>query len=214
MQRIHRAAGFTLIELLVVIGILSLLIAALAPAVFSAAGAADKFADKANMTWHYQVFTDYYNTYNRQLPRGTGAKFIIDPWVRKRVQRTQENFERYWTPGLPDDRKEQLLAMDLETVWTSPDEITSFDTQYAGPSADLKRQRLYGDGKLPMMANDNEFAPAFSDHTINVLMGGGDVRELLLDPDLIEFGFNGTPEEGAFAVGPESPHPLLQQLEK
>ncbi len=214
MQRIHRAAGFTLIELLVVIGILSLLIAALAPAVFSSAGAADRFADRANLSWHYTVYTDYYNTYKRTLPRNTGAKFIIDPWIRKRVQRTQENFERYWTPGLPDPRKEELLQMDLETIWTSPDEITSIDTQYAGPSADLKRQRLYGDGTLPLMANDNEFAPAFTDHTINVLMGGGAVKELVLDPDLIEFGFNGTPEEGAFPVGPESPHPLLQQLEK
>ena len=128
--------------------------------------------------------------------------------------------ERFWVPGISDPRKEELQEIaqndpkGYDAIWRSPDEVSSVDTNYAGPGPELKRQRLYGDGKLPIMADDNEFAPLFTDNTVNVLMGSGIVRELKVDPDFIAVGFNPDEPDAKVEVGPNSAHPLLQQLEK
>ncbi len=61
-----RAAGFTLIELLVVIGILALLITALAPAIFSGLRAGDETETEARMTQLVSMIEAYerhYGTY-------------------------------------------------------------------------------------------------------------------------------------------------------
>lgn len=207
-------AGFTLIELLVVIGIISLLAAAFLPDILGARASADKAADQANLGWHYQQITRYQTDY-KQLPRGTGHKFVLDPWVRGKVERTEQNFRRYWIPGLEDPRKDELLAQGVDTVWRSVDDLTSQDTHYAGPGPETRRARL--SGTLALMADDNEFGPAFNDFSINVLLGDGAVKTLQLDPDLTAHGFTGETDEEkleGFPVGPESPHPLLKGLER
>jgi prepilin-type N-terminal cleavage/methylation domain-containing protein len=206
-------AGFTLIELLVVILILGLLVAAFAPDIFGAQQRAEKAADQANLKWHYQQFIEY-NTRYRSLPRGSGHKFVLDPWVRGIVQRTPKNFDRYWIPGLPDPRKDELAAMDPEQIWRDLDGLRSTDTHYAGPSSEVResRVRLIPDGKQSLMADDNEFGPSFIDHTVNVLMGDGTVYEIKRD-EIEQYGYS-LEGEGAYCpVGPESPHPLLQKLE-
>ncbi len=211
---VSRSAGFTLIELLVVIGILALLSGVLYASLSQGNQAAERFADQANLRWHYQVFTDYHTSHGHKLPPGTGHRFVLEPWVSRSVQRTPENFERYWTPGLPSPRREALELLDMEKVWDDRSALDSDDTQYAGPSAELKQQRLFGNETLPLMANDNEHGPAFLDHTINVLMGGGQVRTLVLDPNLIREGFDPSVAGATFPVGAGSPHEVLSRLEK
>ena len=45
-------------------------------------------------------------------------------------------------------------------------------------------------------------------------MGDGTVTELFLDQHLQPLGYTGDGVEDWFQVGPESPHKMLQQLEK
>jgi prepilin-type N-terminal cleavage/methylation domain-containing protein len=212
MQRNARAAGFTLIELLVVIAILGLLIAAFAPDIFGARLTARLAADQANLGWHYKQFTIYEQKYDK-LPPKTGHKFVLAPWVDRVVQRTAQSFDRYWLPETTDPRKEDLSKLDPETIWQSFDELTSEDTHYAGPSAAALRGLRLGDGKKPLMADDNEFGPAWEDWTINYLLADGAVRSFTVK-DLEEYGFDPMQEGAVFEVGAESPHPLLQQLER
>src|SRR5690606_17444170 len=211
MQNPRRDAGFTLIELLVVIMIIGLLAVALAPEVFSARNTAAQAADQANLRRHYQNLTAYQTRY-KALPSQPGAKFVLAPWVRGIVQRTPEEFQYYWLPETPDPHKDELAKLDPKTIWRDFDEITSLDTHYAGPGEDLVRRRLYGNGELPLMADDNEFGPSWEDHTIHVLLGNGQIRVLLLDPDLLAYNFDADQPGAVFPVGPESPHELLQQL--
>jgi prepilin-type N-terminal cleavage/methylation domain-containing protein len=212
MQRLHRAAGFTLIELLVVIAILGLLIASFAPDIFGSRLRARIAADQQNLRWHYQQFTLYEQKY-KKLPSKTGHKFVLAPWVEGVVQRTEQNMDRYWTPETNDPRKDELKSQEPEQIWRSFDELSSEDTNYAGPGATVVRQLRLGNGKLPLMADDNEFGPAWEDWTINVLLGDGNVKELTI-LDLQEYGFDSDAEGANFEVGPESAHPLLQQLER
>lgn len=213
------ARGFTLIEILVVVAIISLLAAVLLPNILGAQIRAHKTGDMANLRWHFQQIQEYVTRY-RSIPRGSGHQFVLDPWVRGVMERTEANRDRYFTPGPASEQDsyyQELRLKDPERIWREFDGLSSDDTQYAGRLAGQKG--VWRSGKSPLMANDNEFMPAFLDHTIHVLMGDGTVKVLLLDPDLIEYGFSGdaSPDDEPdkpFPVGPESPHPLLQKLEK
>ncbi len=210
--------GFTLIEILVVVAIISLLAAVLLPNILGAQVEANKTADKANLRWHYQNLLAY-KSKRGHVPGGNGHEFILDPWVRKDIERTDANRDRYFTPGPPSEQDPYLLELrerDPDEIWDSRDDLSSSDTHYAGRQASQKG--AWTSGKTPLIANDNEFMPAFTDHTIHILMGDGSIKTLLLDPDLIAYGFDpGNAAAGEFEifeVGPESPDPLLRQLEK
>ncbi len=215
MHRDERA-GFTLIELLVVIAILGILYAAFAPDIFGARQNAEKAADQANLRWHYQQITLYQQQY-KALPHGSGYQFVLDPWVSNIVQHTPKSFERYWIPGLAinDPRYAELKEEDPETIWKRLDELQSTDTQYAGPSAEARqsRARLIGDGKQPVMSDDNEFGPSFVDKTTNVLMGDGSVYAITRKDVEDKYGYPLDGDEAKCPVGPDSPVPMLQKLE-
>ena len=209
-----RTSGFTLIEMLVVIGIISLLAVALLPNIIGARTAANQTADAAHLVFHYDNIILYEQRYSH-YPRGTGHQWILDPWVRGVVEHTPQNMERYFTPGLSGG---EVLALREEldrggAIWTDPGSVTSLDTDYAGRDARRRTGNILS-GKLPWMANDNEFGPAFTDGSINVLMGDRVVRTLYIDPDFLGYGWTVQMVEEPFPVGPDSPHPLLQQLVK
>ena len=206
-----RSAGFTLIELMVVIAIISLLAVALLPQVVGSQEAANRAADQANLRYHYQLLFQYKDRY-KHSPRGGGSQFVLDPWVRRVCEHTEQNFERYWTPGIEDDHPRVLREQGLDNIWQTVDDISSLDTHYAGRAAEHKRGKLWS-GKEPLMSNDNEFGPAFLDQTIHVLMGDGSVKELFFDPDLMDAGYAGDGVEEWFPVGADSPLELLQKLE-
>ena len=208
----NRSSGFTLIEMLVVIGIISLLAVALLPNIVSGRAAANQTADAANLSWHYFNILDYERKY-KHYPRGRGHQWVLDPWVRGVVERTPQNLEKYFTPGLSGDVIRDLKR-ELEetgTVWSTADALTSLDTDYAGRDSSRRSGSIMS-GKVPWMSNDNEFDPAFPDGSINVLMGDGVVRVLHIDPDFLGYGWTVEKVAERFPVGPESPHPLLQQL--
>ena len=72
-------------------------------------------------------------------------------------------------------------------------------------------------GTEPWMADDCELTMPFTTKgSINVLYGDGTVKELMLDPDLMKYGYTAQElKDGkTFLVGPGSPHPDLAKLLK
>lgn len=214
MKRSHTAgssAGFTLIELLVVIGILGVLMAVLLPQIVSSRESSNIFADQANLKWHYQTL-EIYKQRRKRMPTEGGHKFVLAPWIDGVIEKTPENMDRYFTPGLNDVRYQELKEMEVADVWNSYSDVSSADTSYAGRA----KKHLSGNllsGNEAWMANDNEFGPAFRSGAINVLLGSGSVRELTLD-DLRKVMPDYDPDKGDnFPVGPDSPLELLQKLD-
>ena len=208
----NRSSGFTLIEMLVVIAIISLLAVALLPNIVSGREAANQTADRVQLGWHYFNITNYERKF-KQYPRGSGHQWVLDPWVRGVVERTPQNLEKYFTPGLSGGGIAELKRelQETGTVWATADALTSLDTDYAGRDSRQRRGNIMS-GKVPWMSNDNEFGPAFPDGSVNVLMGDGVVLTLHIDPDFLDYGWTVERVGEAFPVGPDSPHHLLQQL--
>ncbi len=208
----NRSSGFTLIEMLVVIGIISLLAVALLPQIIGARERANQVADAGNLRWHYQTILLYQQKHG-QFPRGSGHQWVLDPWVRGDVERTPQNFDRYFTPGLDNQYKRGLLEEGVDNIWKDRNSLISLDTDYAGRGSHSQIRKL-DSGRVPWMANDNEGDIVFIDGSINVLMGDGTVLTLYIDPDFLEYGWTTDMVDEPFPVGPDSPHPLLRQLAK
>ncbi|HEU4420556.1 MAG TPA: type II secretion system protein, partial [Planctomycetota bacterium] len=175
MRRLQ--SGFTLIELLIVISIISLLAAVLLPAVFGGQTAAFALADQANLRWHSTQLELYKLKNKGGLPMQGGHKFVLATW--ETVDQTQENFDRYFTPGRrdndPDYRQQREALKRGEKVWPDLKATTSMDTHYAGRAREHLQSATRAEDEA-LMADDNEGVWSHADGTVNVLFNGGLVR--------------------------------------
>lgn len=210
-----KKSGFTLIELMVVITIIGILAAALLPELIKSQEAANQAADQGNLKWHYQVMTLYKNKYEQRSPREGGHKFVLDTWVRGVVEHTEQNVDRYFSvqDRGSDPVYRELKDQDPETIWKSLDELTSYDTHWAGRAKEHKRGMW--SGKEIIMATDNEGLNIYPDGSVVVLFGDGATKVLNRALDFAEFGYSEDPDEDELIeVGPQSMHPGLQKLDR
>jgi len=171
--------GFTLIELLIVIGIVSLLGAVLVPQFIPVQDAANAVGDAANLRIHHGWLQAYERKHG-SLPMEGGYRFVMATWTSGVVAPTEENFDRFFTPG--PARQNDLTYADLrkrvqrgDNPWPTLDAVDSASTHYVGRSRQHLRTRQQGPGEA-WMADDNEGAWNLRDGTLNVLLCDGNVR--------------------------------------
>ena len=146
------------------------------------------------------------------MPPDGGHKFVLSPWILGVCEHTEQNRDRFFTPGQEGDaRWDDLRGQNVDDIWQGYDDVDSEDTHYAGRAK--RHFRGMWSGKEALMANDNEFVPSFSDGTINVLMGDGTVRSLYKAQELAEYGDDDDPSF-LIEVGPSSPVDILTKLER
>lgn len=206
-----------MIELMIVIAIIGLLAATLLPALTSNKVQAYIAADQAQLRTHFSWLQIYQQKHKQALPMEGGYKFVLSTWTEKTFDHTEENLDKYFTPGLRDNDPDYRLARGQiekgNDPWPDLNSTRTQDTHYVGRAKDKIKSATMGENEA-WMANDNEGLPSFPDGTVNVLFGGGAVRSYSW-PDLKErfnlgdFDKNAPPIE---TWGPNSPIPECRSL--
>ncbi|MBM4060107.1 MAG: type II secretion system protein [Planctomycetes bacterium] len=178
-------SGFTLIELLIVITIITALMALLLPNLMQGHDAANAIGDKLNLERHFQWMVVYKSKHGGALPPEGGIRFVMSTWTSGTVEHTQENLERYFTPGPARDN--DLAFQDYkkqvsrgEDPWPTLNDVDRTSTHYCGRAKKWARDRESGSEEA-WMANDNDTLWSLRDGTIHVLLSGGNVREYNYD---------------------------------
>ncbi|HEB54159.1 MAG TPA: type II secretion system protein [bacterium] len=212
-------SGFTLIELLIVISIIGVLAAVLLPTILESQGAANAEADRMQLRTHYQWLELYKTKHKKALPREGGYRFVLSTWTSKIFDHTEENLDRYFTPGVRNDDPDYRRAreqMELgQDPWPDLASTTSLDTHYVGRAKEHLRTANRGANEA-WMATDNEGGMwTFPDGTINVLFCGGNVRGYSYQDLRDRFGLADVmdPDAPIDTYGPNSPIPECQKLD-
>jgi prepilin-type N-terminal cleavage/methylation domain-containing protein len=211
----RNSSGFTLIELMIVISIIGVLAAVLLPRVLESQATANSAADAMQMRTHFTWFTVYQSKHDGFLPKEGGHKFVLSTWTSRIFDHTQENLDKYFSPGSKDphwqDCRDRMKKE--EDPWTSIKDVTSADTHYVGRAKSEIRSATAGADEA-WMANDNEGVWTLVDGTINVLFNGGNVRtysyqDLQSTYSLANFDKNNP----VATFGTDSPIPACKKLD-
>lgn len=208
-------SGFTLIELLIVISIIGVLAAVLLPRVLESREAAYAEADRAQLRTHYTWIELYRSKHRGFLPAAGGHKFVLSTWTDKIFDHTEENLDRYFTPGSQDPYWQQVRKqMELgEDPWPDIQSVTSADTHYVGRAQDKLRSATQGATEA-WMADDNEGVWSLADGTVNVLFNGGNVRAYSYQDMRDRFSLGDMDKNNPIQTwGPNSPIPECQSLD-
>ena len=194
-------SAFTLIELLAVILIISILVAALTPAIRKAIEQANVTACQANLREIYKAMLTYQIMY-KKAPNESGVKFFAQLYKRKAMDQSKASAERLTCPGV-DVGALAIGEMDWEDWWTNLEVVNGNYPAYAGRDCrEHPLRRFPPQAKEPLIADDND--PSMNhDTATNVLYGDGTVQTfqmvLLEEQGIVDEEF------GLLIVGPESP---------
>lgn len=210
-------SGFTLIELLIVISIIALLAAVLLPEILGGQDAANRLADQQNLSRQFQWFTIYQSKHNNALPNEGGHKFVLATWTSGVFDHTEENFDKFFTPGSRENDgawlDQRKMVQKGEDPWPDLRSTRPEDTHYAG-RAKAHMQTRTQSAEEAWVANDNEGVWRLRDGTVNILFNGGTVRSYSYQQMQELFSLGKFDKNVPIQTwGPNSPIPVCQKLD-
>jgi len=199
--------GFTLIEILAVMAIILILTWFLLPNIVDAYDMSEVRSCSANMGQVYGGMINYKSKYEH-IPESSGVAFFAELMSRGAMTNTSSNARKLTCPAV-DTGSLAIRDLEPEDWWMDLEELDGTWSSYAGRDLDRFPLRKFpGDGKEPLMADDNDGGMNHAT-TTNVLYSDGSVRTYELF-ELREKGVVGDQED--LLVGPDSPVEDLRKL--